>query len=314
MSTQCLQRVLLMLWLAAGATPVLCASTALAQDDFGLGDETSTDAEAETSSEDEPPSDDTAGDAGDESSESTEAVDESGLEGLATPAGVRIQAFAGGGMGMRSFRRTVRDMGVQRMDDVSFPAVDAGLRVRAWPADSFALEFLLHYETSIGMSVEQDPQFALENDVSIRASRVELSIAPTFRLGDGPSSVALLFPLGFGLRTLWPEVHTLPVPGYTLGGPQARAELEIPFLEIVTLRLGPEAQWIVMIDQSLQEDRVGYLGVAIGGEALLQVQISTLVGLEFAYRESHAMVPTSVSGETFFDIERFITGRLSGTW
>ena len=107
----------------------------------------------------------------------------------------------------------------------AFPAVDAGLRVRAWPADSFALEFLLRYETSIGMSVEQGPQFAPENDVSIHASRVELSIAPTFRLGDGPSSVALLFPLGFGLRTLWPEVHTLPVPGYTLGGPQARAEL-----------------------------------------------------------------------------------------
>jgi hypothetical protein len=300
----------LLLWLAA-AVP---ASAQL--DDFDDGSAASDESEAapdDGESTGAEASEDQAEDAG-EGAPDTEAEAEQDAEAGAQPPGMSIQAFAGGGIGTRSFRRPVRGNSVQRLDDTLFPAIDAGLRVTAWPKDAFGLEFLLQYQTSIGMSIEQEPPFALDNDVSVRASRVALTVAPKLRLGDGPGSAALLFPIGFGLRTFWPEVHTLPVPGYTLGGPVGRVELELPFLDVVTLRFGPEVGWIVMIDQSLQDNLVGSQGVALGGEALLHVQISALIGLELAYRESHALIPTSVSSETFFDVERFVTGRLSGTW
>jgi hypothetical protein len=299
-----LRRVRLWFWLGACAVLVLRVAPAAAQDDFGGGDEESSSDGSETAS------DESGGDGGDEASAEELPEGEQG----AFPDEVRFQAFAGAGIGTRSFRRPVRGMGVQRFDETRFPALDIGLRVTAWPTASFSLEFLLRYQTSIGMHIEQQPSFAFENDIAARSSRTELSVAPEFRLGDTPSSVALLFPIGFAMRTLWPEVHTLPIPGYTLAGPQARAELAIPFLDIVTLRFGPEVQWIVMIDKSLQDDRVGYQGVALGGEALLQVQITTLLGVELVYRESHALVPTTVGGETFYDVERFFTARVSGTW
>jgi len=297
----------LLLWLGTCALPLLHVAPAAAQDDIsegGGGDGSEASSDDEAAADEQSPENNGEGD-------SAQAHEPDATTSLGD---VRFSAFAGAGAGTRSFRRPVKGMGVQRLDDVLFPALDAGLRVTAWPAQAFSLEFLLRYQTSIGMRVEQQPLFALGNYVSVRASRVELSVAPQFRLGDTPSSVAFLLPVGFALRTFWPEVHALPVPGYTLGGPQARAELAIPFLDIVTLRFGPEVQWIVMIDQSLQNDGLANQGVAFGGEALLQFQVSTLLGIELTYRESHALVLTSVTDETFFDVERFFTGRVSATW
>ena len=306
MSTGSTQRLLLLLVLSCTTWlgPLLPVSVAVAQDEFDELDE---------SGSDESDSEATDDDQG--------AVDEDGDEGAETgdaapqpSSDVSVQVFAGAGVGTRALLRPILGMGVQRMDDVAFAALDAGLRVTVWPAETFSWEFLLRYATSLGMTVEQQPRFAPVNGVDVRANHVELSVAPEFHLGDAASSASLLFPVGFGLRTLWPEVHSLPVPGYTLGGPLLRAELAIPFLDVVTLRFGPEVQWIVMIDQSIVDDGAGYQAVALGGEALLRAQVTTFLGIELAFRESHALAPTSVAGENFVDIERFFTGRMSGTW
>lgn len=286
----------------------------LADTDSGEDDLTSSSSEERRS--ESQPSDDSA------SSEQTQGADESDAPPV-TPTEttsdtsqdqptLQVEPFLGGGLATRAFERPT-PIGAQRMKTTVVPALDTGLRVTAWPNAAFSLSVLLHYQTSLGMSTREAPPFALDNEVSVRSEHVELSAAPTIRLGDDPGALALAFPLGFSLRTFWPEVHKLMTPGYSLGGPLVRAELVVPVRDLLVLRLGPEFQWIVMVDRVLTADGMASQAVAIGGEATLALRLSPWFALQLHYRESHALAPNDVAGgQSFSDVERYLTLGLSG--
>jgi hypothetical protein len=223
-----------------------------------------------------------------------------------------VQPFAGFGFGTRSFERPTL-LGGQRLPTAYFPVADVGLGVTFLPNARFSLAVLLRYQTSIGMHITERPPFALRNELGARSERAELSVAPTFKVGDSEQSLAFSFPVGLQVRTLWPDVHESMTPGYSLIGPHVRAELLATITPQLKLRIGPELQWIVAIDRSIRQDGVADQGTAIGGEAALQLQLGSWFGLDLCYRESHAFASSNNAGPIFKDIERFVTARFIGT-
>jgi hypothetical protein len=268
-------------------------------------------------SDDEPASNDTEA----SNSESASASDTAAAEPSeqqktpeSTQQRLRAKAFGGIGFGSRSFVRPT-PLGAQRLPTVFFPAVDIGLEVAAWPKDRFSLSFLLRYQSSVGLTVDERPPFALPNKIAARVERGELSVAPTFRLGSAESAPAIAFPAGLSIRTFWPEVHeSAATVGYSLIGPHLRAELIAQLTSVLQLRFGPELQWIIAIDRSIREDGVANQGYSAGGEAALHVQLGPVFGLELCYRESHAFASSTTASPIFSDVERFLSARLSGTF
>jgi hypothetical protein len=189
------------------------------------------------------------------------------------------------------------------------PALEVGLRLLAWPEADFGLIFELNYQTGLGLVVHEAPPFAAPNDVHVRSEHVQLSIAPSWRLGP----VRLNIPLGAALRTLWPGIHTSMTPGYSLFGPFARIELLVPLISQLVFRLGPEVQWITAIDQLIKQEGVDSKGFALGGEADLTFAFNQSWALGLHYRESHALV-SSTSSVSFTDVERYMTLRILGTY
>ena len=280
----------------------------------------SEDSDESSAGEDRDSSDDSADSSSEGEAEASGDADSGGEPGEAdatatapaSGAAVEAQLSLGAGIGTRSFLRPTT-LGAQRLNDVLFPAVDVGLALHAWPDDSFSLGVLLRYQSSLGLEIDERPLFGLPTSLDVRAERIEVSVAPTFRLGDSSTSVALGFPLGFAMRTFWPEANEFRTPGYSLAGPQLRAELIIPFSESFGLRLGPELIWALAIDDSITSQGVASQAIAIGGEAALHLQLGAVLGIELCYRESHAFASTTVTTALFEDVERFAVVRLVGS-
>jgi hypothetical protein len=283
-------------------------------------DEEESDTESDSGSDSGSESDSESGSDPESDSESgsdSESDSESDAEPTAEPdvtteSPLTVQVILGGGIGTRSFLRPTL-MAPQRLPDALFPAVDTGLAVQFWPNDDVSLGLRVAYQSSLGLTIEEPTLFALPTDVGARAERVEFSLAPTFRLGDSPESVALAFPVGFGMRTLWPDATEFTTPGYSLAGPQLRVELIVPFSDALRLRLGPELLWAVALDQTLQDEGTASQAIAIGGEAALALQLGAVIGIELCYRESHGFASTTRTTALFEDVERFATLRLLGS-
>jgi hypothetical protein len=278
------------------------ASQSESDSDSESGSESDSESDSESASETESASD---------SESDSDSASEPGTE-PDTESAITVQVILGAGIGTRSFLRPTL-MGPQRLDDALFPALDTGLAVQLWPAESVSLGLRLSYQSSLGLEIRQPPPFAIPNEIGARAERVELSFAPTFRLGDARDSIALAFPIGFGMRTLWPEAHEFPLVGYSLAGPQLRIELIVPFSDSLRLRIGPELLWAVALDQTLQDQGVASQAIALGGEAAIGVQLGAVLGLELSYRESHGFASTTRTTALFEDVERFATLRLLGS-
>jgi hypothetical protein len=246
--------------------------------------------------------------------EDTEASPDADAEGFSEePLPTRRRAIAlhaavGLGVGTLSFTRPT-SVGVQRLQDTAFAATEVAVRVHAFPADSFSFEVLLAYQTSVGLMLEFEPLFALPERIDVRAQRLELSGAPVLQLGGSDSRFTLAFPLGVVLRAFMPEVHEYPVEKYALAGPHLRAELWIRLGELVRLRIGPELQWIVLIDGAMRDQGACCQGVAAGGQGALEASIGPVFRVAFAYRETRSFVP-AVS--RFQDVERMLTARFAG--
>jgi hypothetical protein len=237
-----------------------------------------------------------------------EAAPTAPVEAPGAAASVAFQPYAGVGWSSRSFQRPT-SMGKQVMPNAFVPALEVGLRLFAWPEADFGLTFELNYQTGLGLVVHEAPPFAAVNDVPVRSEHVQLSIAPSWRLGP----VRLNIPLGAAMRTLWPGIHTSMTPGYSLFGPFARLELLVPILSQLVLRLGPELQWIVSIDQLIKQEGVNSHGFAVGGEGDLSFAFTPNWALGLHYRESHALVGSN-SSVSFTDVERYMTLRILGTY
>lgn len=219
------------------------------------------------------------------------------------------QVMLGLGVGTLSFVRPTLE-GTQRLSESPFAATELVLRSRAWPQERLALDLLLAYQTSLGFTLMVEPLFALPERIGVRAQRIELSAGPVIRLGASSRAPALAFPVGFAFRWFFPEVHQYTsVRAYELGGPQLRAELIIGLGDRVRLRVGPEAQWIVLIDPELRRQGACCSGLALGGQGAIEASVGEVLRIAFAYRESHAWVPGTAR---FEDAERFLTARIGG--
>jgi hypothetical protein len=220
-----------------------------------------------------------------------------------------LHAAAGLGVGTLAFQRPT-PQGLQILPQTPFAAAELLLRVRAWPGQRLSLETLLAYQTSLGLVLQTRPLFALPQNVEARWQRVELSAAPTVRLGAASDAPRLAFPVGLVLRSLFPGVHQFSVPNYRLGGFLLRAELSIALGRFISLRAGPEAQWLVFVEPSLRRAGACCQGVAIGGRAWLEAAVGPALRIALAYGESHAFAP--IGEWRFMDIDRCLTARIAG--
>jgi hypothetical protein len=222
----------------------------------------------------------------------------------------RVEVSAGLGAGTRGFERPTPN-GVQVLETTPFPAADLALRVDTRRNESFQLGALLRYRTSLAMTVETEPLFALSREVPARSSHFELSIVPALRLGDDADAPRVALPVGLSARTFWTETHDAATFGYSLIGPHLRPELVWP-LGPITLRIGPEAQWIVAIDRALRRDGASGQGVSIGAEVSLALELHRAFSLEVSYRQAHALIAGQGEHADFDDTERYASLRLAG--
>lgn len=215
--------------------------------------ETETEAEAEAETESE-----TESDAETESGSESESDAESGMgpeaaDGLEETSGrsVRVHSSVGLGFGTLSYERPSAGA-VEILPETGFGAADISLGVHAWPQESLSFDVLLAYQTSVGLTLELEPLFAL------------------------------------------PE----------------RAELRLPLGERVDLRVGPEAQWIVIINPALADEGACCQGFAAGGQAAIEASVGPYFSAALAYRQSHAFAPAGAW--RFKSVERFLTARIAG--
>jgi hypothetical protein len=254
------------------------------------------------------------GDASDDTQSAESGTDEAesaAAEVEGEPSAQRaLSLHVAAGLGVGTLAFTVPTaQGTQRLPDAPFAAADVAVRLHISPEAALSLETLLAYQSSLGFKVQFDPLFALPEEIAARAERMELSVAPVFRLGAAESGWALAFPVGFAFRAFLPEVHEYPVDKYLVGGPQLRAELWLQLGELVRMRIGPELQWIALVDGVMSEHGACCQGVAIGGQGALEASVGPHFRVAFAYREAHGYVPLDWR---FKDVERFLTARLAG--
>lgn len=223
---------------------------------------------------------------------------------------VVARAALGGGLATRSLRRPVGG-GIQQLATTFSPAADVVLSVRIAPEAAFSFDVILHYQTALGLVIREPTLFAIANEVDVRSERAELSVAPGFRFGDGPTSPRLLILLGASLRNFWPAEHHLETPRYVLIGPHGRVELEVSLGTHARLRAGPEVWLCGIAGTDLTGAGVRAPGVAYGGQVSLDIRLSENFLLEIAYRQSNATASSEV-GPSFLDIERYAMVRLAG--
>jgi len=233
------------------------------------------------------------------------------------PAPAELTRFAldaGLGLGTRGYERPF-DGQLQVLETTPFVAADLALRLRRCATDCptahYALDFLLRYQTSLGMQVEAPMLFALPGEVSARSSRVELSVAPLFRLGSAASSPSIAVPIGAMLRAFQAEHRDLPLPSYSLFGPHLRVEGRLPLGDTFELRAGPEAQWVAVIGNRLQDEGTAGSGFGLGFEVAASADVGSGLGLELSYRQAHAFASGEGGAADFEDIERYATLQLS---
>jgi hypothetical protein len=223
---------------------------------------------------------------------------------------VVVSAYAGIGASTRTYERPT-DNGAQAIEASIVPAVEVGMGVHAWPDSAFSLAFDLRYQTALGLTVTERPPFALPNEVGVRSERVELTVAPSWRLGSEPTAPRIAVPIGASVRTFWPDAHGFMTPGYSLIAPQVRLELVAVLAGPLSVRLGPEVQWIIAIDEMIRSQGVDRQGLALGGELTLSLELSQVWAVALHFRESHAFV-SSTRDVSFEDVERYLTARLTG--
>jgi hypothetical protein len=241
----------------------------------------------------------------------SDAADEPESEQAAPQRGATLSFGIGAGVGTLSYVRPT-SAGRQSLPRVSYPAIELALRVHLSPQRAISFEALFDYRSSVGLELRAEPLFGLSQDVAVRVQRAELSFAPVLRLGTPQHSPALILPIGFVVRTLVPELHQFGIPELVLAGPLLRAQLQWPLGESLSLRAGPEAQWMLHVDDALTRQGAGAQGFALAAELALETRVSSRVSLSLSYRQAHAFAPSG--DRSYEDVERFATVFASGRW
>ena len=244
-------------------------------------------------------------------SEPEQAVDEETPAGAAEAApsrAISLYMAAGLGVGSLSFTKPTA-AGVQYLPESRFAAAEVLMRLHVWPAEALSLEAQVAYQTSLGFALELRPLFALPERLAVRALRVELSFGPHFAFSDSKRGLALVAPVGFVVRSFFPEVHQYRVDPHNLGSVFLRPELIVPLGELITLRAGPEAHWILLNEPSLEREGATGSGYALGIQGSVQAAVGDTFSVALAYRELHSLIPAA---GRFEDTERFLTVRFGG--
>jgi hypothetical protein len=219
--------------------------------------------------------------------------------------------LAGGGVTSRTIHVPATD-GSRSLVTGLVPALAVRIYGRLQDASRF-LGVRLSYQTSIGVSAAQTvPDLSLiASETHIRSHRFEGGLVPGLFLGHSDDSPALSLFVGYGLRALG-SIAEIRIPRFTLHGPLARLEFELPLLAgRVSLRLAPELQLIAGMTQQLRASAgLGSTALAFGGEASVRVQVSGPFAARLCYREAHARA-AALAGQVFEDIERYLTLELS---
>jgi hypothetical protein len=195
--------------------------------------------------------------------------------------------------------------GLRQLDTGMVPAVDLHLAGRVQGEHMF-FGATLGYQTSFTAQGHQAPINPDGQTLStpIRTHRFELGLVPGIRFGETSQSVTLALFAGYDLRG-FSSVIDLNIPRYTLHGPVARLELEIP-IGAVVVHLAPEAHMIASLSKDLRDlGSVSNGGLALGFEASARVRVTDWAAVQLAYRESHASANTAM-GAPFTDVERFV--------
>ena len=224
---------------------------------------------------------------------------------------VSIEPFAGFGISTRSVRMPAMTGALEVAPGVT-PAFEVGLRVQAWPHADFSFFANLVYQSALGFSVTERPPLALPKEVGARSERVALEVAPRWRFANGQLELGI--PVGATVRTLWAEVHMSQTPSFSLVGPHVRGELRLRFSESISLRLAPELHYILMVDDDVKNAGVSASGVALGGDASVEAQVSQIWSFRIQYRESHALLSATRGSVSFQDVERYLTLRAVGSF
>lgn len=237
------------------------------------------------------------------------ASDEADADGQTVDSaevGLLGRVHAGIGVGMREL--TWPEAGEMRaVESGAFLAVEVGAAFALALSDAVSLGPEFAYQTSLDHEIEETHIAGETQPMGLRAHRFEALLALTFRLGE--SRKFWIAPaLGYGVRALHPEVHHLLTPSYSLTGPVARLTLRIPFGDMFALRLAPEVQ-LLSVGDALEELGVESSGIAFGGDAALELALSTHFATELAFRQAHAVMSSSLGADST-DVERFATLRL----
>lgn len=220
-------------------------------------------------------------------------------------------ALAGGGATSRTLSVPAND-GPRKLATGLAPALSVRIAARVQDEAHF-LGLRLSYQTSVGLHATDTVPDAstLPSETHIRSHRFEGGLAPGLFLGRSPNSAALSLFAGYGLRAL-ASVAELRIPRFTLHGPVARLELDVPLLAgRLSFRLAPEVQFIVGMTQQLRTlAGLGTTAFAIGGEASLRLQLTGPWAARLCYREAHAR-SAGIEGRAFEDVERYVTLELS---
>ena len=220
-----------------------------------------------------------------------------------------IGASMGAGVGSLALVRPTAE-GRQRLPSSAFAALDLGIGLHVDREEPLSFEVELGYLSSFGFALDVEPLFGLRERVSARVQRAELTFAPRVRLGQSRHALALAFAAGAMLRSLVPELHQFGLPNYLLAGPELRVELIAPLGEQVLVRIGPELQWLALVDRSLRDQGACCQGVALGARGSLAASLGSTFSVALELRESHAFVGQGV--RAFSEVERFVTAVVGG--
>jgi hypothetical protein len=281
-------------WL--GSVGALGGTRVQAQHDPSLADESDVDTSPEAAADDNARDPTSAPDA-----DTAEASAESAVadDSLATSLGI------GAGMTARDIVLP-NERGVTRLRTGLVPALGLQLALRLHGQRFFG-GVALAYQSSVGAEASQasvNPQ-APTLVTTIQSHHFEAGVTPGIQLGSSRDSALLSLFAGYSVRAL-ASVVELSVPRFSLHGPLARVEFELPLgTSSVVLRLAPEAQLLLAATPALR--RVAGIGAhnwALGGEASIRIRITDWATAQLAYRGARAMAPSAFRG-AFEDVEHF---------
>jgi hypothetical protein len=217
----------------------------------------------------------------------------------------------GSGIGERTLsipsRRSDR-----RLSTGMFPALQVGVQGElAMRRALFGAA--VSYQTAVGLQAAAIAPRAGNSveGAQLRSNSLTVGILPGYRFGRAYESVTLRVFVGWAFRSLHTVVD-LETPSYSMHGLDLRPELTLPLDNgSIVLRIAPELQVIAGASRALVALSSADLpGVALGGEASLQIRLFQGLYAAFAYRESYAMLSTAW-GSYVRDSERFVTVQLA---